>query len=160
MRGPLGSAILLGDAVILGFTGTRAGMTAAQRDALPGVTSPFPDRVVFGGAVGADEEFGLFVMTRWEGSVVTCALEVYPASADRWKRWVPYAATLAAPMPPLARDLLIVKSCDRLLACPGTMTEIIRSGTWATTRYARKARKRITIVLPDGTVREEGTWQP
>jgi hypothetical protein len=66
---------------------------------------------------------------------------------------------LAAPMPPLARDLLIVKSCDRLLACPGTMTEIIRSGTWATVRMARKAGRPITIVLPAGR-REEKNDEP
>ena len=42
-----------------------------------------------------------------------------------------------------------------LIACPASADEELRSGTWATIRYARRKLKRIYLILPDGTVQEE-----
>lgn len=50
---------------------------------------------------------------------------------------------------------MIAETCDRLLAFPNESWEANRSGTWTTVRYARAAGKPVTLVLPDGTVREE-----
>ena len=50
----------------------------------------------------------------------------------------------------LVRNHDIVDVCDVLVATPGQKEEQIRSGTWATIRYARKIRKQIIIVYPDG----------
>jgi predicted Rossmann fold nucleotide-binding protein DprA/Smf involved in DNA uptake len=58
--------------------------------------------------------------------------------------------------PPLVRNRIIVDGCDVLLAAPsGAERDNPRSGTWMTVRYARKRRKRIVIVWPDGTTTEE-----
>ena len=53
---------------------------------------------------------------------------------------------------PLARNRIIAARCDALLACPAEPDEQLRSGTWSTIRYARKAGKPITIIRPDGGV--------
>ncbi len=117
--------------MILGFTGTRRGMTQAQRAALADCVSALPARAVHGGAVGADEEFDAFLvrigMPAWDIEVAG----------------------------PLVRNRTIARSCDYLVAAPATTEEVVRSGTWMTVRRARKFGKPIIILLPDGGVREE-----
>ncbi len=60
------------------------------------------------------------------------------------------------PLPYLERNRALVNSVSRLIALPDTMKERLRSGTWATVRYARKQGKKITIIWPDGTVSRKG----
>jgi hypothetical protein len=43
-----------------------------------------------------------------------------------------------------------------LIATPSTDDEQLRSGTWATVRYARKAKKRIKLIFPNEKIMEEG----
>jgi len=50
----------------------------------------------------------------------------------------------------LKRNKDIVKSTDMLIAFPFTQFEVIRSGTWQTIRYARKLKKKILIIYPNG----------
>lgn len=58
------------------------------------------------------------------------------------------------PAPYLMRNRHIVAEADGgLIATPSGWTEQFRgSGTWATIRYARKARRKIWIIVPDGTI--------
>jgi len=49
----------------------------------------------------------------------------------------------------LDRDRMIVRASDTLVICPKQMKEVVRSGVWATYRYAIKLQKR---VLVDGFV--------
>jgi outer membrane protein insertion porin family len=65
-----------------------------------------------------------------------------------------YAVVITTTVTPLDRNRAIVDSCDVLIACPKGPEEQ-RSGTWATVRYARKQKKRIVIIWPDGEVTEE-----
>jgi hypothetical protein len=58
------------------------------------------------------------------------------------------------PKPYLERNRDIVDSTELLIACPKDMTES-SGGTWATVRYARKQKKPIVVVWPDGSVTEE-----
>lgn len=44
----------------------------------------------------------------------------------------------------------IVAETDELIATPKGFQEERRSGTWATVRYALKARKPVTVIWPDG----------
>lgn len=46
----------------------------------------------------------------------------------------------------------MIDEIELLVACPSTAREILRSGTWATIRYARKARILIVRVNPDGSM--------
>ena len=60
------------------------------------------------------------------------------------------------PKPYLARNRdIVMEGIDGLIAAPKEFVEVLRSGTWATVRYARKAGRRIWIVMPDGTIKEE-----
>lgn len=148
--------------MILGFTGTRLGMTPAQRVALPSVLATLPERVLHGGAEGADEEFHIFVWNRSMRQLVSrLAIEVYPIGEARRVEWREMfgherGVTLHVETDdPLARNRIIATRCDHLLAFPDSARERMRSGTWATVRYARAAGKPVTLVLPDGQVREE-----
>ena len=46
----------------------------------------------------------------------------------------------------LVRNRHIVRECDVLIAAPATPNEVLRSGTWATIRYARKIGREIIQV--------------
>jgi hypothetical protein len=48
----------------------------------------------------------------------------------------------------IERNHNIVDNTDMLIAFPSTKTEILKSGTWATIRYARKKGKKIIIIDP------------
>jgi len=50
----------------------------------------------------------------------------------------------------LKRNREIVDICDILWAFPKSRKEELRSGTWATIRYARKKKMPIIIIYPDG----------
>lgn len=57
--------------------------------------------------------------------------------------------------PPLERNKDIVNAIDVLVTTPRLHTEELRSGTWATVRYARKMKRHIFIVWPNGKTTEE-----
>ena len=48
----------------------------------------------------------------------------------------------------IERNHDVVDTCDLLIAMPNTELEVVRSGTWATIRYARKLKKVIVILEP------------
>lgn len=52
----------------------------------------------------------------------------------------------------LDRNRDIVNCTDILITCPSGYTEKLRSGTWATIRYARKIGKTVVIIFPDGSI--------
>lgn len=59
------------------------------------------------------------------------------------------------PLDYLKRNMQIVAESDFLVATPKSVAEELRSGTWATIRYARIARIPILIVWPNGSIRQE-----
>ena len=138
--------------MILGFTGTRRGMTPGQRAALAKCVASLPARAIHGGAVGADEEFNGFLIN---AGMRAEDIYVYPASVNRWMLWVDVGNTTYSVAKPLVRNHVIARRCDYLIAAPATAKEVLRSGTWATVRYARRANKSVIILLSDGGVREE-----
>lgn len=52
----------------------------------------------------------------------------------------------------IPRNHDIVDDVDYMVGCPGEMKEELRSGTWATIRYAKKKKKPVFVVWPDGLV--------
>jgi hypothetical protein len=132
--------------LILGFTGTRQGLTSKQALALSDLLRQLkPSQVHHGDAVGADEEFAILVGPGTHQVAHPCDVP-----AQRSRHTTP---NVVAPVkPPLERNRDIVDACALLIACPAGMQEEQRSGTWATVRYARKVRRPHAIVWPDGLV--------
>lgn len=130
----------------LGFTGTSYGTTPAQRAALAVVfTNLRPDELHLGDCVGADAE-------AW--ALATCRRVGHPPSNPRARAYCAYDEE-RAPLPYLKRNRVIVDATECLVATPRTFKEELRSGTWATVRYARGLGRPVCIVWPDGTLTEE-----
>jgi hypothetical protein len=152
--------------MILGFTGTLRGMTPEQKTAAElRIACLHPSIFIHGGAAGADTDAHRIVIHRLpKGPPHT--IEIYPEDSPLRRRhqyWRFPEHRIAAkasgrdfilhnPDKPLARNLTIVQRCDHLLATPDSREERLRSGTWATIRYARKAGKPHTIIWPDGEI--------
>ncbi len=140
--------------MILGFTGTSEGCSKAQlqvlEELLEGFRSRGSDWMHNGDCVGADASAGLL----WKdyGGFVF----LHPPTNTYKRAYIPYDMS-EEPKPYLDRNRDIVSMSDTLVATPKEMTEQLRSGTWATVRYARRANKKIIIIFPDGSVQvEEG----
>lgn len=141
--------------MIVGFTGTREGCTPAQGGALARLVRDWEDMTEFhhGAAFGADTEAVTHVAYYQPGAAIHARpCDIKGASS--------YAALSASQVThparrPLDRNGDIVAACAALVVCPAG-PEVMRSGTWATVRRARKARRRMVFVWPDGSVTTEG----
>jgi len=141
--------------MILGFTGTRKGLTPPQTKALlSALLDQPPSAAHHGCAVGADAEFALAVAHIFDHAKPRVLIVGWPSNVagqvdERAMKCCDQVHDCRAP---LERNRCIVDACERLIACPAGMAEEQRSGTWATVRYARKVGKPVTIVWPDGSV--------
>ena len=140
----------------IGFTGTQKGMTDKQKDTLRNIlinSNPKPSEVHHGDCVGADEDFHYIV--KGFSAVINKLIEIHihPPSRRDKRAFCGLDDTvfIYERKDYLERNHDIVDACDVLVACPNSK-EILRSGTWATIRYARKSDKTIHIIMPDGTV--------
>ncbi len=134
----------------IGFTGTRHGMTDAQRRVVDTVICEIIGGDVclnvsahHGDCVGADAEFHKIAVQY--GARTVGHLPIDEAFRAR--------CVFDEERPPLhhmARNRAIVESADRMIACPHEMFEQKYGGTWATIRMTRKAKKPLVIVLPNG----------
>jgi hypothetical protein len=140
--------------MILGFTGTRCGMTEEQLEAFRRLFSapPYadPDEFHHGCCPGSDEDATVAVYD------LTCddtVIQAHPSTLAHLtsQKAIDLSREDHPPLPPLDRNRVIVNACHVLIACPKGPEEQ-RSGTWATVRYARKRGKRIVIIWPDGTI--------
>jgi hypothetical protein len=52
----------------------------------------------------------------------------------------------------MERNRKIVDVVEVLLAVPFEDAEVLRSGTWATVRYARRVRRTTVIIRPSGVI--------
>lgn len=131
----------------IGFTGTRDGMTRPQKEAVKKLIAKATE-FHHGDCLGSDTQAhdiakGLGIKTvAWppknEKQRAFCLADVV-MPADEF----------------LTRDHKIVDATLLLVATPKSDQEERRSGTWATVRYARRQRKTIAIVHPDGKVVQE-----
>jgi hypothetical protein len=48
--------------------------------------------------------------------------------------------------PPFERNEDIADMCDILIAAPKAATEVLRSGTWATIRHARRIGRQVVLL--------------
>lgn len=127
------------------FTGTQAGMTAPQwakfLDVLAGLA---PQWFHHGDCIGADAQ-------AHSAAVRVCEIHIHPCTITAKRAWCAGAHLMSIPLSPLDRNKMMVDDCEALIATPRLMVEELRSGTWSTIRYARKCRKPVHIVWPDGS---------
>ena len=140
----------------VGFTGTQAGMTEAQRRSLRTVLKELhsgelgEDEFHYGACIGADSQAVL------EAFDIGYVIIAYPANDVSMSKQglIHEQAVAVASMPAMRRNHMIVDNSDILVATPKLVSEQLRSGTWATVRYARKQGKPIIYVWPDGKVQK------
>jgi len=139
---------------VVGFTGTREGMTEAQKSTISAMLGePRITWVHHGDCVGADAEFHKLAKD-WDLWVT-----VHPPSDDRLRAFC-QGNWVMAPLPYLDRNRNIVDASTILFAAPKETMEARKGGTWYTVRYARKIGREVMIVWPDGTTQSDGTVAP
>lgn len=147
--------------MIIGFTGTRRGMTGAQKFTVGEILST-ADGLAFtrhGDCVGADVEFDYLCGVR-SINVIAHPSDIPGTQGGSEQRHadLPYYFHAMPPLPAFVRNYNIVSGCDILLATPAGFHEEQRSGTWYTIRLARRSGVPVVIVWPDGSyVVEEKT---
>ena len=134
------------DTVRMGFTGTQLGMTRAQKSEVARVlVNAKATEVHHGDCIGADAEFHDIV--RMVDPKIK--IHVHPPAEDK-KRAFKRGDVLYPAKPYLERNHDIVDACEILIATPAQKNEVLRSGTWATIRYARKIKRSTIIITPNG----------
>jgi hypothetical protein len=135
--------------MILGFTGTRRGLTLHQREYLARVLRDAEQitEAHHGCCVGADATFHELCI------VNGIPVVLHPPTDPKWRAFCDGAALELAPLPYLVRNRAIVDAADALLAMPWEAVEPTSKrgrGTWATVRYARSQQHRTTLILKPG----------
>jgi hypothetical protein len=132
--------------MIIGFTGTREGMSPAQAYTVRNLLTELKGDIVHhGDCVGSDSIFDM-IANEYGSTVI-----VHPPVDDRLRAFCT-SSTTRTPKPYLDRNRDIVEESDILIATPLQHQEIKKGGTWYTVRYAREIGKRVLIVWPNGTV--------
>lgn len=140
--------------MIIGVTATQHGLTPHQRQrvrdlfqsivedhAASGDTSRI--ELHHGDCIGGDAQ--LDVLGRQFGFLIS----VHPPSDSKKQAFcAQFGDDVWVPRQYLDRNRDIARACDLLVACPRTGHEELRSGTWATVRYARAMGKPVIIVEP------------
>ncbi len=129
----------------IGFTGTQAGMTAKQRVKLVSLLGILEcTELHHGDCVGADAEANAVALSL---DILTigypCCVEQKRANCDVFEN--------KAVRKPLDRNKDIVEATTLMIACPMQNKQVIRSGTWATIRHAKKVGKLVYIIYRNGS---------
>jgi hypothetical protein len=134
----------------IGVTGTRSGMTPAQKDQVEYWLDIEPDGIELhhGDCVGVDAE--VVDIARDEDYEIIC----HPPVKDDLRAFCPYNESREAKSY-FARNRDIVDECDVLLVVPFQDSWQSSGGTWYTHDYAIKVGKPLVIFYPDGTVQYE-----
>lgn len=143
----------------IGFTGTRDGMTVKQVQGFNSLlSSEFFDKEIksfaHGDSVGADSQ----AHDLMDG--VARLIVIHPPTDSKLRAFHKLEDSdkskiiIYPPRDYLQRNHNIVDACDVLIATPKEEKEKLRSGTWATVRYAKKSGKRVIIIYPNGEIEE------
>lgn len=134
---------------VLGFTGTQRGVTWQQRKTLLACLElPNVEVLHHGDCIGADAL--AWSLARELHLETIC----HPCNLSAKRAYTSPNEETRKVLSPLVRNQNIVHECEFLIACPRTPTEELRSGTWATIRYAMRAGRPYLIIWPDGQTSE------
>lgn len=143
------------------ITGTREGGTAAQCATLERVMEKLAQRAiqdevtpwwVHGDCIGIDSLSHGFARKHFHIAIYPSdsAEEKNRAFCERIIGFGHLGGHSYLPRPSLVRNRLMVDISIVLVALPKTEGEELRSGTWATIRYARSIKTPHLIIWPDG----------
>ena len=137
----------------IGFTGTQVGMTPMQfLRVAQFIAKNQIDSAHSGDCIGADKEFHeLILLANNNKDFPTIRTVGHIPDDDSKRAFCKYDYTRPA-QPYIERNHSIVNCCDYLIATPKEKKEKLRSGTWATVRYAKKIKRAGMIVFPDGSI--------
>ena len=145
----------------IGFTGTQRGMTQFQKDYLIEILK-LKECTEFchGDCIGSDAEsnqvalnIGIKIFTIFPPIITKKRAYCFnPNKLNRNNEWYLYPSGIRVRWMPedkyLERNKHIVDNVSWMIACPKEHEHSVRSGTWATIRYAWKTKKGITIIPP------------
>jgi hypothetical protein len=133
----------------LGMTGNRNGISdEAKKVFLDFINNNEIKEAHHGDCLGADKDFHDIFNNK------NLRIIIHPPNDNKMRAFCK-SDNILQPKKFLDRNHDIVNNTDMLIAFPSTKNEILRSGTWATIRYARKQKKNILIVYPDGNYSED-----
>jgi hypothetical protein len=134
----------------ISFTGSRKGMTKAQIRKFSELLIEFQEegsvKIIHGDCIGCDADAHTISLA------AGVAVVKRPCYLDQQRAFTEGGEIIAEPDHPLDRNKKIVDDGEELIACPSSYKEEMRSGTWATIRYARRNKKSVTVIWPDGTL--------
>lgn len=147
-------------AITVGVTGTQRGMTKDQAHQLRNVLtkiyrlySPYGSVwLAHGDCIGVDSE------AHEIAKELGYKIRVHPPSNVKKRAYVTDYDVMERPQIYSIRNHDIVRSCDYLIVVPYQDRELVRSGTWATCRYARQRDTPHTIIFTNGKL-EGHKWQ-
>jgi hypothetical protein len=132
---------------IISFTGTRDGMTFEQFQYLRKLLLRHaPMQGHHGDCIGSDAQFHDLCRQLFGKAI---EIIVHPPE-DPTYRAFKHGDVIMEPKPYLERDRDVAKAGQLLIATPRQAAEVRRSGTWATTRYAKKAKRPVALITPKG----------
>ena len=136
--------------MILGFTGTQNPPTLEQFDALYSLVDALcPDKARHGDCLGADFTFHAICLE------LNIPVILHPPINPVKRAYCKGAHTVLEERDYIVRNHDIVDESDSVIACTPTQAEILRSGTWATYRYAKRTGKETFLILPTGEIQHD-----
>jgi len=133
----------------IGFTGTKKSMTPKQKKVFTFLISGKSGEFHHGDCIGADAEAHDIIKKE------DISIHIHPPEKNDHRAYKKGSAKMWEKRDYLARNKDIVEATEILIATPKG-NEVLRSGTWATIRYAKKNDKIIYIIMPDGNVIYQG----
>lgn len=135
--------------MIVGFTGTRNGMTEEQEVAVwDFLVENNIDQAHHGDCIGADEEFHRLCKLRGGIQIVS-----HPPVDDKYRAYCEGAYIVLPPKPYIVRNHDIVQAVSTMIATPKESKQpasLRGQGTWSTIVYARRLGKTMHSFAPNG----------
>lgn len=136
--------MLISNVMKVGFTGNRDGMTEEQKTTVKRLLSVRPVELHHGDCIGCDADAHTIAF------IFRIPVIGHPPDLPGQRMCLHYAEEREE-KPYLERNHDIVDETDILIACPNKAeADAMRSGTWATVRYARKVGKAVLVVYSSG----------
>lgn len=138
--------------MIVGITGTQSGINEKQLRKLWELLWKLkPAALRHGDCIGADAQAHMLALAIGIPNII-----IHPPIIPDKRAFcsgvfgLPTIVSIQELKSYLIRNRRIVDSCDLLIALPNTNVEHLRSGTWATVRYAQSINRPFQLIVPTG----------